>query len=192
MTWTKLTTSYDTLSKSLPVDDCLESVMAMKEYTDKISLTVFGTNIRSGMDMVRCYTYNALEWDGMEFLKDYLREGYEEYTGVKGNVLYAQCWANYLLEKEQISNHDHLNFEVPKEQFVSGHYHVKVNESSFNYYGEKKEPVVNKNGMITIFSPNLTHYTDVVVDDQRVSLGFDIINEDFYNQYENLENWIKI
>ena len=51
---------------------------------------------------------------------------------------------------------------------------------------------MNKNGMITIFSPNLTHYTDVVVDDQRVSLGFDIINEDFYNQYENLENWIKI
>ena len=192
--WARITTYHEVLGRYVPEDDCLESLLAMQDEVNQRSWAIFGTNIRNGMDMVRCYNYNVLEWDGMAFLKDYLREGYEVFTGIKGSVLYAQTWVNYLIEKEQITNHNHLAFEVPREQFVSGHYHVKVNESSLNYYGEGEntESVLNKRNMLTIFSPSVPHHTDVVVDDQRVSLGFDIINEDFYNQYEKLENWIKI
>ena len=51
---------------------------------------------------------------------------------------------------------------------------------------------MNKNGMLTIFSPYVSHHTDVVVDDERISFAFDIISEDLFNRYPELINWVKI
>ena len=138
------------------------------------------------------YDYNVLQWPGMEFLEDYIRQGYEEFTGIKGTPLYVQCWVNILTTGQQITPHTHVNQDFSKEDFVSGHFHVKVNESSFNYYGDENEPVMNKNGMLTIFSPYVSHHTDVVVDDERISFAFDIISEDLFNRYPELINWVKI
>ena len=138
------------------------------------------------------YAYNVLQWPGMEFLEDYIRQGYEEFTGIKGTPLYVQCWVNILTTGQQITPHTHVNQDFSKEDFVSGHLHVKINESSFNYYGNEKEPVMNKKGQITVFSPRLSHYTDPVVDDERISVAFDIITEKLFNQYSDLINWVKI
>ena len=149
------------------------------------------------------YAYNVLQWPGMEFLEDYIRQGYEEFTGIKGTPLYVQCWVNILTRGQRISPHTHAirypsHYDPPispthaVEDFVSGHFHVKVNESSFNYYGDENEPVMNKNGMLTIFSPYVSHHTDVVVDDERISFAFDIISEDLFNRYPELINWVKI
>ena len=143
-------------------------------------------------DLTPNYSYNVVTWPGMESLKDYIRQGYEEFTGVKGTPLYVQCWVNILTTGQQITPHTHVNQDFSKEDFVSGHLHVKINESSFNYYGNEKEPVMNKKGQITVFSPRLSHYTDPVVDDERISVAFDIITEKLFNQYSDLINWVKI
>ena len=72
-------------------------------------------------DLTPNYSYNVVTWPGMEFLKDYIRQGYEEFTGVKGTPLYVQCWVNIITTGQQLTPHTHVNQDFSKEDFVSGH-----------------------------------------------------------------------
>jgi len=63
-------------------------------------------------------------------------------------------------------------------------------------YNRKKYSSENKKGKITLFPNWLEHYTDVYEeDDTRVSIAFDIITKEVYNDdiFDNMKShWVKL
>ena len=139
--------------------------------------------------------FNLLDWWGTGKIRKWIRKGYEEYNDIKDTPLYVQCWANVMRYGEQIKSHRHSeSLEVGGDRFLSGHLNVQVDGSTSTYY--EGERILNECGMMTFFPAYMNHWTDMYKNNgERITIAFDILNEDFYNwdirdEYKN--HWVKI
>tara|TARA_Y100000589_G_scaffold329452_1_gene376049 strand:+ start:1781 stop:2380 length:600 start_codon:yes stop_codon:yes gene_type:complete len=127
--------------------------------------------------------FNVLNWWNKRSLKEYIRHGYEMYTGIKGKSLYVQCWANVMRKGEQIKSHSHSfqdNLNVPEYLHLCGHLCVQVDGTTSTYYEGSK--ILNKNGTIVLFPSWAKHWTDVYEGDgERITVAFDIYNQELYD-----------
>ena len=138
--------------------------------------------------------YNVLNWWGTRRLRQWIRAGYEEYNKCSG-PLYVQCWANVMRKGEQILSHKHeAHNNTQCEYHLCGHLSVQVDGSTSTYYDNS--PVLNENGQMTFFPAFTYHWTDKYENDnERITIAFDIYNEEFYNQDIDDQfkyHWVKI
>ena len=152
-----------------------------------------GTGLGPNSLTSRSCHFNVLDWWGTGKLKKKIKEGYEVITQIKDSTIYVQCWANVMRKGEQIKPHSHC----PPESYnktVTGHLNVQVDGSTCTYYNGN--PILNKNGEITLFQSTIVHWTDIYQgSSERITLAFDIYNkEQFeYDVYEETKkHWIKI
>ena len=160
----------------------------LKIYVD--GMTGLGYNSLTS----RSSHYNVLNWWGTRRLRQWIRAGYEEYNKC-GGTLYVQCWANVMRKGEQILSHKHeFHNDTSPLHHLCGHLSVQVDGSTSTYYDDS--PVLNKNGRMTFFPASTYHYTDKYEnDEERITIAFDIMNEEFYNwdiHDEFKYHWVKI
>jgi len=145
----------------------------------------------------RASHYNVLEWPGTKLLKSWIRKGYELYNDPTDKPLYVQCWANVMRKGEQIKSHKHeASSNVSGDMHLCGHLCVQVDGTTSTYY--EGTPILNEEAIITFFPAYAHHWTDRYDgDSQRITIAFDILNENFYNidiyDFAKARNhWIKI
>ena len=140
--------------------------------------------------------YNVLNWWGTGSLRKWMRAVYEKYNNIrKERPLYVQCWSNVMRKGEQIKPHKHEASEgTTPLHHLCGHLCVQVDGSTSTYY--EGERILNECGMMTFFPAYMNHWTDMYKNNgERITIAFDILNEDFYNwdirdEYKN--HWVKI
>tara|TARA_E500000318_G_scaffold104470_1_gene110512 strand:+ start:2613 stop:3248 length:636 start_codon:yes stop_codon:yes gene_type:complete len=140
-----------------------------------------GTQLSKNSITTRFVHYNLLAFPEINFLKDIIKNKYEEFikrTNVHINKsVYIQCWYNVMRKGEQIKKHNHSRLNS-KDVFLSGNLCVNVDNTS-TYYSpplfEKVIEIKNKNNQIVFFPSWLEHYTDSVKDNfERITIGFDL------------------
>ena len=132
--------------------------------------------------------FNVLNWWNKRSLKEYIRHGYEMYTGIKGKSLYVQCWANVMRKGEQIKPHIHGTSE---ETYLGGHICVQCNNTStyyINSINQLCDPTAyqskNEEGKLTLFQNFIPHYTDKHKgDSKRITIAFDLAVVKINNNY---------
>ena len=144
--------------------------------------------------------FNVLKWQepDIQKIKDHIIDNvskfYNRILQEKPTDLKIQCWANVMRKGQQIKPHVH---DTSNNCLLGGHICVDVDNTSthyinpFKYFsGINQETYSSKNevGKITLFSDNIPHYTDKVISKDRVTIAFDIIND---NQKHN-DNYIKL
>ena len=144
--------------------------------------------------------FNVLKWQepDIQKIKDHIIDNvskfYNRILQEKPTDLKIQCWANVMRKGQQIKPHVH---DTSNNCLLGGHICVDVDNTSthyinpFKYFsGDNQETYSSKNevGKITLFSDNIPHYTDKVISKDRVTIAFDIIND---NQKHN-DNYIKL
>ena len=144
--------------------------------------------------------FNVLKWQepDIQKIKDHIVDNvskfYNRILQEKPTDLKIQCWANVMRKGQQIKPHVH---DTSNNCLLGGHICVDVDNTSthyinpFKYFsGDNQETYSSKNevGKITLFSDNIPHYTDKVISKDRVTIAFDIIND---NQKHN-DNYIKL
>ena len=144
--------------------------------------------------------FNVLKWQepDIQKIKDHIIDNvskfYNRILQEKPTDLKIQCWANVMRKGQQIKPHVH---DTSSNCLLGGHICVDVDNTSthyinpFKYFsGDNQETYSSKNevGKITLFSDNIPHYTDKVISKDRVTIAFDIIND---NQKHN-DNYIKL
>jgi len=138
--------------------------------------------------------YNLLNWTGTRSLRKWIRHGYEEYNKLDG-PLYVLCWANVMRKGEKILPHKHeSNQGTPAHFHLCGHLNIQVDGSTSTYY--EGTPILNECGVMTFFPGSTVHWTDEFVNDgERITVAFDIYNEEFYT-YDVFDeykyHWIEI
>lgn len=147
--------------------------------------------------------YNFLKWDFKEIdeLKKILRNKYNEFLlniGVEQREVWIKCWANVMRYGEKIEKHIHSSNALT---WIGGHVIIACEKTSTFYenpisQAEKNQTYesVNEVGQITFFQNNIPHYTNTHYGkSERITIAFDIIPEERYNQYskEMQQNCIK-
>ena len=143
----------------------------------------------------RAAHFNVLNWWGTGSLRKWIRNGYEKYNNIKDKPLYVQCWANVMRKGQQIKSHKHeaSNGTTPMNH-LCGHLCIQVDGTTSTYY--EGNPILNECGTMTLFPAHMHHWTDKYENNgERITIAFDILNEDFYNvdildEYKN--HWVKI
>ena len=161
---------------------------------NKTLYTDGGTGLGYNSLTSRSCHYNILDWEGMESLRNEIRNGYELYTNIKDNPLYIQCWANVMRKGEKIQPHIHRPEYVEPSQSMSGHLSVQVDGSTSTYYAGK--PILNKPGQMTFFSSIVSHWTNTYYGEkERITIAFDIVSKDLFDVdvYEEAKShWVRI
>tara|TARA_R110002012_G_scaffold321401_1_gene549049 strand:- start:1708 stop:2274 length:567 start_codon:yes stop_codon:yes gene_type:complete len=99
---------------------------------------------------------------------------------------WIKCWANTFRKGEGILEHKHGDLN-----FICGNIFISGNElTGTNYYfNNKKLNIPNKPGEVYLFDSNIVHSVDKnIYNDIRVSIAFDVLNEDFIN-IDNIFKW---
>jgi len=143
--------------------------------------------------------YNLLQMQETSFLKEVFRRQHDNFLNDLGYKIeenyYSQCWANVMRKGEKIKSHVH---GLDNYCYLGGHLCVYSNNTNTYYkspYYKNVFSTKNKNGKLTLFPNWLEHYTDEVNDDLRITIAFDIINEESYKKdiFDNMKNhWEKI
>ena len=143
--------------------------------------------------------YNLLQLNETKFLKNIIRESHDNFLNRQNykidNNYYVQCWANVMRKGEQIKTHNHGGSNYT---YLSGHICVHTENTSTHYispYFRNLFSSKNQPGKITLFPSYSDHYTDKVISDLRITIAFDIINEESLHEdiYANMKNhWEKI
>ena len=148
----------------------------------------------------RSNCYNILKWEECFFLREIIRSSHDNFITTLEydweDEIYVQCWSNVLRKSQHIKQHQHWNSEYT---YIGGHLCLDDYLTNTNYvspYNRKKYSSKNKKGKITLFPNWLEHYTDVYEeDDTRVSIAFDIITKEVYNDdiFDNMKShWVKL
>jgi len=141
----------------------------------------------------RYYYYNLLQYKELNFLKGLIRLEHDNFLNsisnrlIKENI-YIQCWANVMRKGDQIKKHSHSKQNYG---YLSGHICIDTMNTN-TYYGNPygREDFISENldGKITLFPSWLPHYTDEVKTDLRITIAFDIITEETWNDYNYTGN----
>lgn len=162
-------------------------------YNNENNITFDGdTGLGSNSLTSRSPFYNLLK-DESDIIQTLKLKIYESYTcfleslGVKKQNAWIQCWANVMRSDETINEHVHASHELT---WLGGHVTICTENTSTFYknpmqqqHGFDVYESVNNPGQVTIFQDNIPHYTSTYNgDDVRISIAFDIIIEERYNQ----------
>jgi len=130
--------------------------------------------------------FNLLQIDETRFLKDIIRKSHNNFLNTLNyeidNIYYVQCWANVMRRGEQIKEHHH---GINNYSYLGGHICVHTENTNTHYvspYYKDSFPSKNEPGKITLFPNWLRHYTDKVISDLRITIAFDMINEESFNE----------
>lgn len=130
--------------------------------------------------------FNLLQIEETKFLKDVIKKAHEDFLNTLNykidNNYYVQCWANVMRKDEQIKIHSHGSTNYC---YLGGHICVHTENTNTNYVSPYFKNIFsskNQPGKITLFPNWLEHYTDKVVNDLRITIAFDILNEDSFNE----------
>jgi hypothetical protein len=142
----------------------------------------------------RYQNFNVLTWDDEEIqkLKEKIREKYIEFleqVGAPRRKVWIQCWANVLRYGEEIKPHLHATH---KYTYLGGHVTVQSENTSTMYINPINQinnpetyESINTIGKLTLFQNNIPHYTTKHLGKkERISIAFDIIVDENYNDYE--------
>jgi len=145
----------------------------------------------------RFFHFNVLNWWGTKSLRKWIRKGYEAYTGIKGNSLYVQCWANVMRKGEQIQSHQHCSYNdriITSEQHLCGHLNVQVDGLTSTYY--EGNPILNVKRAMVFFPNNVLHWTDrCESESERITIAFDVYSKEYfeYDIFNYAKNhWVRI
>lgn len=133
---------------------------------------------------------NIFSWGGstIEELKTSILFNYfrfmDELKFTPENNLWIRGWPVVLKQNEAIGVHSHSYHE---NTYLSGNIMVSENATTTDYaiphlstyYGFYK--VENLQGRMTLFPSWVQHKVDAIVDDKRISIGFDIFTENSIN-----------
>ena len=151
--------------------------------------------------------FNLFQIEETKFLKEIIKHEVKLYTNRLDQVdscpldtlLYGQCWANVMKKGEAIGIHSHAGPALGEYSYLSGNICVQTNETSTYYltpYYEHTYQLQNKDGTIVLFPSWLKHYTDDVKnDEERITLGFDLVNIEGYEKGikdERKHHWEKL
>jgi len=181
----------------------LKSIILSKEkeiVRDYPYTSDWNTGLGDSSMTSRSNCYNVLKWEECFFLREIIRSSHDNFITTLGydweDEIYIQCWANVLRKNQHIKQHQHWNSEYT---YIGGHLCLDDYDTHTNYvspYNRKKYSSENKKGKITLFPNWLEHYTDVYEeDDTRVSIAFDIITKEVYNDdiFDNMKShWVKL
>jgi len=147
--------------------------------------------------------FNVMSWSEPE-ITTLTQLIYNEYVNflslltVARQTVWIQCWANVMRAGEEIKEHIHASHELT---WLGGHVTIACDNTSTFYAnpmnlatGRQIHESKNVVGKLTLFQNNLPHYTNKHLGSQeRISIAFDIITEDRYNQYpaEKRQHFIK-
>jgi hypothetical protein len=142
----------------------------------------------------RAQFFNILNWDFNEttLLKQYIKVKYNEFLntiGVEDRSVYIKCWANVLRDGQEIKQHIHASHPLT---WLGGHITIACDNTSTFYVnplmraeGDQVYESKNAVGKITFFQNNIPHYTNTHTGNtERISIAFDIIPKERYDQYE--------
>ena len=129
--------------------------------------------------------FNLLQYKELNFLKESIKKEHDNFLwelDVKNENVYVQCWANVMRKGEQIQKHIHGNNNWG---YLGGHICVHT-EGTNTYYSNpyNRESFISKNdnGKLTFFPDYLAHHTDKVKNDLRITVAFDMITEEAWNE----------
>jgi hypothetical protein len=147
--------------------------------------------------------YNFLDGNDEEVVafRNFIHNSYLEYQKGLGNPIfkvYVHGWVNIIRQGEQITPHNHANAHVtaPEEtSYISGNFCVRADNTSTNYRSpyihNAWKSIPNNAGDLVLFPSFVFHNTSVnVATEPRLSLAFDIITEQVYNNLP--DNYKKI
>ena len=103
--------------------------------------------------------------------------------------MWIQCWANVLRHGEEMKPHIHATH---KYTYLGGHITVQSENTSTIYINPINQinnpetyESINTVGKLTIFQNNIPHYTTKHLGKrERISIAFDIIVDENYNDYD--------
>ena len=157
------------------------------------------TELGSNSLTSRFIHYNLLQIDETKFLKNIIREKHDDFLNTLeyevGDNYYVQCWANVMRKGEQIKAHSHGS---NNHMYLSGNICVLTEDTNTHYilpYFNNEFSSKNEKGKITMFPFWLKHYTDKVNTDLRITIAFDMMEEQSFNKYvfDDMKNhWEKI
>ena len=158
-----------------------------------------GTELGSNSLTSRFIHYNLLQIDETKFLKNIIREKHDDFLNTLeyevGDNYYVQCWANVMRKGEQIKAHSHGD---NNHMYLSGNICVLTENTNTNYispYYDINFSSKNELGKITLFPYWVKHYTDEVKTDLRITIAFDMMEEESFNEFvsdDNKYHWEKI
>ena len=142
----------------------------------------------------RYQNFNVLSWEDEEIekLKNKIHEKYLEFleqVSAPRRKVWIQCWANVLRYGEEIKPHIH---STGKYTYLGGHVTVQAENTStiyINPINQINDPEIyesiNTVGKLTFFQNNVPHYcTKHLGKIERISIAFDIIVDENYENYE--------
>ena len=158
-----------------------------------------GTELGSDSLTSRFIHYNLLQMDETKFLKNIIREKHDDFLNaleyeVRDNY-YVQCWANVMRKGEQIKAHSHGS---NNHMYLSGNICVLTENTNTHYilpYFNNEFSSKNEKGKITMFPFWLKHYTDKVNTDLRITIAFDMMEEESFHEFvpdDNKYHWEKM
>lgn len=172
-----------------------------KEIVESTEYTAdWGTGLGENSLTSRSDSYNLLNWESGKALKDIIKTSHDNFVKSinleNSEKLYVQCWANVMRKGERIFPHRHWTSEYA---YIGGHITVDAKKTKTHYTNPITEYIHSSNndmGKITLFPNWLEHYTDEVVDDQvRITIAFDIITETVLNEdifEEKKSHWVEL
>ncbi len=146
------------------------------------------------------YNFLDLDYDEIRQLKFWIKEQYIFYMGLLNHPpekVYIQCWANIIRNNgRRIVPHHHADghsstVDAPQEySYLSGNLCIQTVETNTwfrNPFLDKKASAIpNIDGEMIFFPSFITHWTDINRSEKpRITVSFDLITEEFYNQIDN-------
>lgn len=130
--------------------------------------------------------FNLLDWPETEFLGELIKKTHDIFLDKLGypndQDIYCACWANVMRKGQSIDRHSHAN---NAHAYLGGHICVSVKDTHTFYVEPYYKDIAysaNETGKITLFPNWIEHGTDEVkYDEERVTIAFDMLNENGYN-----------
>jgi len=189
---------YDIYENEINIEGLANKVLKLEKTilseTEKSIAHDGDTGLGNDSLTSRFTQFNLFQIEETKFLKEIIKHEVKLYTNRLDQVdscpldtlLYGQCWANVMRKGEVIRVHSHASWKLGDYSYLSGNICVQTNETSTYYltpYYEHTYQLQNKDGTIVLFPSWLKHYTDDVKnDEERITLGFDLINIEGYEK----------
>lgn len=139
--------------------------------------------------------FNVMNWWGVSSLKKEIKKSYFDFTKIKKQPLYVQCWANVMRNGEEIKYHTHRGYYATVQYgSVSGNLFISSDVLTHTHY--EKFSIPNEPGVITLFPSFVGHRTDKYIgNEERISIAFDIkTREDWKEDVHDgaKKHWVRI
>lgn len=148
----------------------------------------------------KLWGYNFLDFDYacVREFNNFIFDSYQSYMREIGvdysKPVYVQCWANILRNNGRViqaHHHATAHCDAPwQNSYVSGNFCADVENTSTSFshpiFRFVAEEIKNVNGELIMFPSFMTHWSSENKSERpRVTIAFDIITEEVYNNVDN-------